>query len=205
MGGEWMVYGTIHYPPTRSTSNYGPGESKAFFVVAIDHHHLIPIFLTDSLQHTLGLYNLLLFDGCIAHREADFYELNLLPYSIFSNWGMYCISAPRLRVCKKSETLLPFFETSSSIVLCYACCIRRQRTQSSTAAPGHIAFRACCDLVPSNVTATGTRRLNMSHHRIIHNRPVEPQMERMIRLCLRALGVFALAVCIVFWLSLLLR
>jgi hypothetical protein len=45
----------------------------------------------------------------------------------------------------------------------------------------------------------------MSHHQSIRHHSVEPQMERMIRLCLRALGVFALAVCIVFWLSLLLR
>lgn len=42
----------------------------------------------------------------------------------------------------------------------------------------------------------------MSHHHSIRNRPLEPRMERAIRLCLRAMGVCALAVCIIFWLSL---
>ncbi|MEZ4726394.1 MAG: hypothetical protein R3E79_04595 [Caldilineaceae bacterium] len=43
----------------------------------------------------------------------------------------------------------------------------------------------------------------MSHHHRIHNRPLDPCVERAIRLSLRALGIFALVVCIVFWLSLL--
>lgn len=36
-----------------------------------------------------------------------------------------------------------------------------------------------------------------------YNRPLKPQTERIILLCLRALGGAALIVCIIFWLSLL--
>mgnify|MGYP007071087386 CR=1 FL=1 len=39
----------------------------------------------------------------------------------------------------------------------------------------------------------------------IHARPLTPQAERTILLCLRLLGAFAHIVCIGYWLSLLLR
>jgi hypothetical protein len=45
----------------------------------------------------------------------------------------------------------------------------------------------------------------MTQHHIIHDRPLKPQTERAILLFLRSLGAFALIVCILFWLSLLLR
>ncbi|GEM_PF-4449975 len=45
----------------------------------------------------------------------------------------------------------------------------------------------------------------MAQNQSIQNRPLPPQMERTIRTCLRAVGGLALAVCVIFWLSLLLR
>lgn len=50
---------------------------------------------------------------------------------------------------------------------------------------------------------TGIGKVTMAQQHNIHTRPLEPQIERMIRFCLRAMGVFALAVCLLFWLSLL--
>ncbi len=45
----------------------------------------------------------------------------------------------------------------------------------------------------------------MAQQHSIYNRPLKPQTERIILLCLRSLGAAALIVCIVFWISLLLR
>ena len=45
----------------------------------------------------------------------------------------------------------------------------------------------------------------MAQQQSIHNRPLKPQTERVIILCLRAVGASALMVCIIFWLSLLMR
>jgi hypothetical protein len=45
----------------------------------------------------------------------------------------------------------------------------------------------------------------MSHHHSIPNRRLEPHLERAIRIFLRFLGGFALAVCIIFWLTLLMQ
>lgn len=50
---------------------------------------------------------------------------------------------------------------------------------------------------------TSIGKVTMAQQHNIHTRPLEPQLERMIRLCLRAMGVFALSVCLIFWLSLL--
>jgi hypothetical protein len=43
----------------------------------------------------------------------------------------------------------------------------------------------------------------MAQQHNIHTRPLDPQVERLIRFSLRAMGVFALSVCLLFWLSLL--
>ncbi len=45
----------------------------------------------------------------------------------------------------------------------------------------------------------------MSHHSTLHNRQLDSHIERAIRLSLRAMGIAALMVCLIFWLSLLLR
>lgn len=43
----------------------------------------------------------------------------------------------------------------------------------------------------------------MAQQQNIHHRPLEPHVERTIRLALRTLGAFVLAVCLIFWFSLL--
>ncbi len=53
---------------------------------------------------------------------------------------------------------------------------------------------------------SGTRKLTMSHHSTLDTRQrLDPYVERAIRLSLRAMGLIALAVCLIFWLSLLLQ
>jgi hypothetical protein len=43
----------------------------------------------------------------------------------------------------------------------------------------------------------------MAQQQNIHHRPLEPHVERAIRIALRTLGFFALAACLLFWFSLL--
>jgi len=45
----------------------------------------------------------------------------------------------------------------------------------------------------------------MSQSSFHHQHQIDPPIERLIRISLRAMGIMALAICLLFWLSLLLR
>ena len=106
---------------------------------------------------------------------------------------MCCICASKLRLRKKIETLPLLFETSAFLSLCYASCIRQWQSY----APNDVNR---CRLP---LLLTGIGEVTMAQQHNIHTRPLDPQVERLIRFSLRAMGVFALSVCLLFWLSLL--
>lgn len=111
------------------------------------------------------------------------------------NFGMYSTCAGKLRLRKKIETLPLLFETSAFLSLCYATSIRHRQSYASNDVNR-------CQL---SLLLTGIGEVTMAQQHNIQTRPLDPQIERMIRFSLRAMGVFALAVCLLFWLSLLWR
>lgn len=96
----------------------------------------------------------------------------------------------------KSETLTALFETSPVATLCYACHIRHRLNSVYCLSPNPKQCR-----LPLLLTDIG--KGNMAQQQNIHHRPLEPHVERTIRIALRTLGFFALGVCLLFWFSLL--
>lgn len=121
----------------------------------------------------------------VAHAQA--------PYVL--NFGMYSVCAGKLRLRKKIETLPLLFETSAFLSLCYATCIRHRQSYTSN-------DMNRCQL---SLLLAGIGEVTMAQQHNIQTRPLDPQIERMIRFSLRAMGFFALSVCLLFWLSLLWR